>query len=410
MVAQDQHDWLLTHRLPDKTPTDYQNPGYSRARALDPEMADNYVAHTMIADPLADAAIDALSSMKRSESSQLIAACMDSTDGKNLPDAPSAVHAFFDHAATPPDWLDLSALAPGVRMFHRNSQLVLGGMVAGVLVEGFTTNISKSFFITGRLRDQGVRRLQQNNRHMLEIFFPGGLERFGDGWKLSVRIRLVHAQVRHLLVGSEDWETDAWGTPLSAAHTGYALAAFSARLLKHMRGLGARFNKEEAASFMAGWRYSGYLMGIPESILFQDEAEALKLFDIGAMCEPKPSATSLVLANSVVNSAPLVVGIGVGDPAERQNLAKYIYKVSRSLIGNSLADKLNYPKQSTFGVLLRFRVQTMFSRIMSKLFPKYSRKNNYAKFTSYLSGTVFDDDGIRYMMPDQVYAEESSSW
>ncbi len=410
MALNDQHDWLLNKQLPDNTPSDYQHSGYSRARALDPEMADNYVSHTMVRDPLADAAIKALSSMKRSESNKLTAAFMDNTNGKDLPDAPLAVHEFFDHAKKPPDWLDLSALAPGVRMFHRNSQLVLGGMVAGVLVEGFTTNISKSFFITGRLRDQGVRRLQQNNRHMLEIFFPSGLERFGDGWKLSVRIRLVHAQVRHLLEDSEDWDADAWGVPLSAAHTGYALAAFSARLLKHMRSLGARYNKEEAASFMAGWRYSGYLMGIPESILFHDEKSALKLFDIGALCEPEPSATSLVLANSVVNSAPLVVGIGIDDPAERQQLAKYIYKVSRTLIGKSLADQLNYPKQSTFGVLLRFRFQTMFTRILAKMFPKYSRKNNYSKFTSYMSGTVFDDEGIKYLMPDQVYAEQSSSW
>ena len=96
-------------------------------------------------------------------------------------------------------------------MFHRNSQLVLGAFVGGVLVEGFSTNIGKSFYITGRLRDQGVRRLKQNNRHMVEIFMPGGLERDGDGWKLSVRIRLVHAQVRHLLNNSSEWEGGGMG-------------------------------------------------------------------------------------------------------------------------------------------------------------------------------------------------------
>ena len=258
-------------------------------------------------------------------------------------------------------------------MFHRNRKMVVGGMLAGVLVEGFSTNISESFFITGRLRDQGVRRLQQNNRHMVEIFFPGGLERFGDGWKLSFRIRLVHAQVRHLLMNSEEWDDDAWGIPLSAAHTSYAISAFSARLLKHMRSLGASYSKEEAASFMLTWRYSGYLMGIPETILFHDEAEALKLFEIGTMCEPEPDAGSIVLANSLVNSAPLVVGID--DPEERQRLAKYVYKVSRSLIGDSLANQLNYPKQSTFGVLLWFRFQAWYDHIRLRFFPKIARKS-----------------------------------
>ena len=38
---------------------------------------------------------------------------------------------------------------------------------------------------------------------------------------------------------------------MSAAHLGYAIAAFSARLLLHMKTLGARYTDEEYASFMA---------------------------------------------------------------------------------------------------------------------------------------------------------------
>ena len=370
-------------------------------------MAECYLAHTLIGDPLADAAVKALSSLKRSETAQLIGAFMHS-NGEGLPDAPPEMLALFEHVTTQPDWLELSALNPGILMFHRNRNMVVGGMLAGVLVEGFTTNISESFFITGRLRDQGVRRLQQNNRHMVEIFFPGGLERYGDGWTLSFRIRLVHAQVRSLLMNSDEWDEDRWGTPLSAAHVGFAISAFSARLLLHMRRLGASYTKEEAASFMLAWRYSGYLMGIPEAILFCDEAEALKLFEIGSMCEPAPDSASIVLANSLVNSAPLVVGID--DPVDRQKLAKYVYKVSRSLIGDSLANQLNYPKQSTFGVLLWFRFQAWCDRIRSRFLPKIARKNNFANFTTLLSGSRYDDEGITYDLPDHVYAEESSDW
>ena len=31
----------------------------------------------------------------------------------------------------------------------------------------------------------------------------------------------------------------------------------------HMESLGAKFSEEERESFLAVWRYSGYLMGIP---------------------------------------------------------------------------------------------------------------------------------------------------
>ena len=390
------------------TPTDYENPGYAQACALDPEMAENYVAHTMIGDSLADAAVEALSKLKRSESNRLISAYMSPPDGKDLPDAPSEVRALFDDVMSPPDWLDVPALTAGIHMFHRNRKTVVAGMLAGVLVEGFSTNISESFFITGRLRYQGVRRLQQNNRHMVEIFIPGGMETYGDGWRLSFRIRLVHAQVRYLLNNSSDWDVSALGVPLSAAHCGYAITAFSARLLKHMRSLGAVFSEEEAASFMATWRYSGLLMGIPQSILFEGEEDALKLYDIGTMCEPEPSASSVVLANSLVNSAPLVVGID--DPVEGKKLSQYVYKVSRALIGDPLADQLNYPKQSTFGVLPWFRVQARYDRFTSRFLPKIDRKSNVSNFTTLMSGSWYHDEGITYDLPDHVYAEESSKW
>ncbi len=391
-----------------RTPTDYDNPGYARAFEFEPVMAENYLAHTMIGDPLADAAVEVLSKRKRSESSQLISAYMRVADGEEPPDAPPEVHALFEDAMAPPDWLDLPSLAAGIHMFHRNRKMVVAGMLAGVLVEGFSTNISESFFITGKLRDQGVRRLQQNNRHMVEIFLPGGMGPHGDGWKLSFRIRLVHAQVRYLLKNSEEWDEDALGVPLSAAHVGYAITAFSARLLKHMRSLGANFSDEEAASFMATWRYSGHLMGIPESILFRGEEDSLKLYEIGTMCEPEPGASSVVLANSLVNSAPLVVGIN--DSAEGQKLSRYVYKVSRALIGDTLANQLNYPKQSTFGVLPWFRVQARYERFMSRFLPKIARKSNVSNFTTLLSGSWFHDEGITYHLPDHVYAEESSEW
>ena len=291
-----------------KIPSDY-NLGYERAAKLGNGVASNYLAHTLVGDPLAEKMVDDLEELGPSKSWRLIEAAMQEEDEDALRDAPASLREFFDYSATPPAWLDYSEFAPAVRMFHRNSGVILAAFVAGVLIEGFTTNIAKSFFITGRVRDQGVRRLGQNNRHMIEIFFPGGLYRQGDGWKLSVRIRIIHARVRHLLRNSEEWNAEAWGTPISTAHLGFAISAFSARLLKHMRTLGAVFSDEEGESFMAVWRYTGHLMGIPETILFRNEEEALKLYDLGIMCEPDVPIESVVMAHSLVNSAPLIAGM-----------------------------------------------------------------------------------------------------
>ena len=393
-------------------PTD-NAPGYEKARKIDSEMATNYVAHLSMADPRADSLMEELNDLDRGVMADFLRAGFDN-DEEALNGAPIALREFFRDISVPPEWLSEADFAPGIRMFHRNSRIILASFVAGVLIEGFMTNIAKSFFITGRVRDQGVRRLQQNNRHLVESFLPGGLDREGDGWKLSVRLRIIHAQVRRLLNGSNDWDAEAWGVPISAGHLGFAITAFSARLLRHMKRLGASYSEEESVSFMAAWRYVGYLMGIPETILFRDEAEANRLFEVGGMCEPAPGFESISMANSLINSAPLLAEMT--DPEVRRKFSKYIYGVSRAVIGNKSAEQLKYPRTSTIGVLAWFRVQqryeAMMRNTMLRKIPLLSRIDRavYDQFSDLLVVSAFDEAGISYGLPDHIYNEQSSEW
>ena len=362
----------------------------------------------MVADPVCDEMMSQLAAVPEREADRLIWAAIEDPDDPALKDAPPAVHAFIEELETIPDWVDFDGFVGGIRTFHRDSSACLAAMLGGVLVEGFTTTIAKSFFITGRLRDQGVRRLRQNNRHMIEILLPGGLETRGDGWRLSVRIRLVHAKVRQLFDYSDEWDTPAWGVPISAAHVGFALTAFSARMLQHMKSLGAAYDDDERDSFMAVWRYSGHLMGVPETILYDDYADALELFRIGGLCEPEPGMESIVMASSLVNSAPVVAGITV--PAERRKLARYIFTVSRAMIGGSVADKLQYPSGRTAGVLPWFRMQRRYHRFLNSRLPRLSRESNFTAFNQLLEVSALQGLNIDYKLPDHVHAEESRRW
>ena len=388
-------------------PSDYVE-GYQRARLLNPELADKYVAHHLIADPEADAVIQELGAMDHRESAMIIRAVMDNPGGSVLTNSPQSLQNLVATLDNPPDWVDYNDFLPASRMFLRNARIILAAFVGGTLVEGFSTNISKSFFITGRLRDQGVRRLMQNNRHMLESFLPGGLTRSGDGLKLSLRLRLVHAQVRKLMLESDEWDTEAWGAPLSSAHLGMAICGFSARLLYHMKRLGARYNEEESRSFMAVWRYTGWIMGIPESILFTDEEDALEIYRIGRACEPEPGMEAIVMAHALVNSAPLVVGIR--NPRERQKLANYVFRISRAVIGAEMGDKLQYPKTPVFGVLPFFRIQSRYHDFLARWIPWIAQDDNFTQFTGLLEAANVEETDIHYGMPDHVYSENSTPW
>ena len=387
------------------TPSAYVD-GYARARAVDRETADNYIRHITIGDPELDPVMEELADLPQDDMHRFITAGID-RQAEILRNAPRALRDFFERIDDAPTWVDYEAFRPGVRAFIANAVLILAAFVAGTLIEGFATHISKSFFLTGRVIDRGVRRLRQNNRHQVEIFYPEGLRRENDGWKLSVRIRFVHAQVRRLLASSRDWDMDAWGPPISAANLGYAIACFSARTLVHSAALGARYGPEEREGYCAIWRYAGYLMGIPETILYTTEEEARHMFRIGFLCEPDPTDESVVMANALINSAPLIAGIS--KPAERKALvANLIYPISRALVGSELADQLRFPartKLKSLRTLYLYRLDAWLKRSIPGVF-----KKSESTLETVFKASLYDPAGIAYNLPDHVDADLSSHW
>ena len=193
---------------------------------------------------------------------------------------------------------------------------------------------------------------------------------------------------------------------ISAAHLGFAISVFSKRLLDYSLLVGARFSKEENSSVLAIWRYAGYLMGIPETILYTNSAAAERIYKIGYMCEPPPDADSIAVANTLIQSIPSVAG--VTDPVERDNVVALAYRLSRALLGNELADQFEYPKASAMQgpiTLFSFRMKQRILRILKRR--QIVRSEN---FTQLLQISVYDDEGLSYKMPDHVYASKSTKW
>ncbi len=384
-----------------KIPTAYAEK-YTNARRTDPVAVDNYLRHTGIGDPELDPIMEELSDMPPAELHRFIGAGIEGHD-HILRAGPEPLREFFKNLEEP-SWLDYDALRPGIRAFHKNVDLMLVAFVTGVLVEGFSTLIAKSFNITGRVAST-KRRLQQNNRHMMDIFFPGGLQRNGDGWKLSARIRFVHTRIRTLLAKSDDWDHEAWGTPVSAAHLGFAISVFSKRLLEYSMLVGSQFTREEQKSVLDVWRYAGYVMGIPESILYASAADAERIYEISYLCEPPPDADSITVANMLIQAIPSVAD--VTEPAEQEKLVRLAYRLSRALIGERLARAFDFPRKPPWEVGTLFQYRTK-QRVLRRLAGSQRLRAN--NFTQLLQISVYDDDGLSYRMPDHVHTAKSLNW
>ena len=382
-----------------QVPTAYAEP-YAKARSHDEALADIYIKHTTLGDPELDPVMEELAALPPGDLHRFIRAGVEEQD-EVLRKAPQPLREFFNNLEEP-EWLDYEAFRPGIRAFHANVDLMLVAFVTGVLVEGFSTMIAKSFNITGRVAST-KRRLQQNTRHMMDVFFPGGLYRNGDGWKLSMRIRIIHSRIRALLNKSEEWNHEAWGAPVSAAHLGLAIAVFSKRLLEYSLKVGANFTEEEKDSVLDVWRYTGFVMGIPETILYTDAEAATRIYKVGYLCEPPPDPDSVAVANMLIQAIPTVADIT--DPKEQAELTTLAYRLSRALIGRERAEQFEFPKTPVLGTLFLYRMKQRYLRLV-----KNSQLVRSENFTQLLQISVYDEDGLSYRMPNHVHTSESIEW
>ena len=141
--------------------------------------------------------------------------------------------------------------------------------------------------------------------------------------------------------------------------------------MEHVASLGGDFTQEEREAYVHVWRYSGLLMGIPEEVLFHDEASALRMFDVGRMCEPPPGLDAIIMANSLINSAPMVIGIT--EPVQRQKLADFAYRISRGLIGDEIADAFRFPRGKRL-TLPVYRLRNRLERLVFQVAARTARE------------------------------------
>lgn len=382
--------------------------GYEAARKVDRAFADLYVRYTVIGDPSGDEVVAELAERYTpGEVHGIVARALDSPG--NVPkDLPACIRSFVAELADAPEWFDERLAAAATRGFLRNSDMVLGALVGGAIIEGFSTLISKSFRIRSRIVENGVRRLKQNLAQLLDQYMPGGILPGGDGWRLSIRIRLIHAQARRLIRQTEEWDESEYGLPLSTAHMLLGAAAFSGRLMQHVERLGGDMSAEEKEGYVHVWRYAGMLMGVPEPIMFQDYASSVNSFRIGALCEPPPDQDSTIMANSIVNSAPIVLGITEAEA--RRSMAAYMYQVSRELIGNDLADELRYPPARLIKELPFLRLRNFGDQMLRRAIPRLAARRSRVRFSQMFAVADLGQFEHSFSLPTSVFDEESREW
>src|SRR5262249_45380639 len=153
-------------------------------------------------------------------------------------DAPEPLRALLAELDHVPFWVDRERCALGGATFLRCR---LGFVALGCLslprIYSWPVG-NKPLVLSGRLVHQAASRLKETTRFVYAVCQPDGLARYGEGFKLIVKVRLIHAQVRALLRESGAWEAAAWGTPIDQCHLAGTNLLFSLGALDGLKRLG----------------------------------------------------------------------------------------------------------------------------------------------------------------------------
>ena len=322
----------------DRLPSAYSSPGGAEAAHV--ARAGKYTDFLWRTDPPADAVMQEFARMREGEWRALLDLAL-AKGIANVPDAPKALHALFEQLEYIPFWVDRERCNLGGATFLRcRLGFAVLAMLSLPVIYSWPAG-NKALALSGQLMHRASQRLKDTTRYVFAVCQPEGLSRFSEGFAMTVRVRLIHAQVRRLLLESGQWQTDAWGAPINQCHMAGTNLMFSVGVLDGLTRLGYRFERVEREALIHLWRYVGYLLGVEPELLIADEFEGHRLLDLMFAFEPEPDDDSRSLVDALMQTSfEYVRGFRVG----RLCTVNLCYGMSQALIGPEHAKALRYPK------------------------------------------------------------------
>jgi hypothetical protein len=304
--------------------------------------AEKYAQFLWRTDPFAEAVMDEFARMPESKGRALLELAL--VKGiEAVPDAPEALRALFRQLECTPIWVDRDRCNLGGATFLRcRLGFVPLAMLALPIIYSWPAG-NKPLALSGQLVHRASQRLKDTARYVFAVCQPDGLSRFSEGFAMTVRVRLIHAQVRKLLLESGQWRSETWGAPINQCHMAGTNLMFSVGVLDGLTRLGYRFERVEREALVHLWRYAGYLLGVEHELLIADEFEGHRLLDLMFAFEPQPDDDSRALVDALMQTSFTYVR---SFKAARWCTVNLCYGISRALIGDEQAAALRFPKTS----------------------------------------------------------------
>jgi hypothetical protein len=256
-----------------------------------------------------------------------------------------ALEDYAGAALALPEWADLAKIARAETLFMDMSMTSCTLLFCASLPECYVIpELAGVLHAAGQLEQHTDYRIRSTAAMIFPVMMHGGLAGAGGGVAQAMKVRLIHATIRHLMlrgapadaVGdgaarvvpprdvqgpglhhalyAKGWDVGQNGLPCSQEELAYTLLTFGYVFLRGLRRLGIGLPDADEQAYLHTWNVLGHLLGIERALMADTMEQAEELFarmqargrSVSFRPDPRP-ALGAALLQAMENEIPLAL-------------------------------------------------------------------------------------------------------
>ncbi len=295
---------------------------------------------SFIGDPEADEVIRDLFATGQVESASTLLQALVHNTTPPPGAAPESVRNYLMSERKLPHWAEHDLMTDGQKTFSKYCTQISLALYCSVLAEGYLHwRMAHLLDVTGRMETDYQRRISETVQLVLDVMEPGGFGAGGSGIATVLRVRLMHAAIRHLVL--EGAKTDPslwrpeWGVPISQEDLRSVVLGYSVVVIDDLKALGITLTPEEEFGYFHTWLVVGHFIGVETEYLPATVEEGRKLYELTREKYYRKTPAALRLEKALIETVQKAVPGAMYDMP-----IQYI----RCFIGDEYADLLEVPR------------------------------------------------------------------
>jgi hypothetical protein len=278
-------------------------------------------------------------------------------DGEPSRLLPEDIRSYMKIASALPPWRDPRAIAEAEAFFLlyglASSTLLACASLPQCYVMKYGTEV---LAYTKFLQVDPSRRIRETAQMVMDVMCPRGLEPGGRGVRATMKVRVMHAIVRHMIEHdprarpnpSDPALRAKFGMPINQEDMAYTLMTFSYVVVEGFRTMGYAMTGSQRDAYIHCWNVVGHLMGIRGELLPAGFTDAEELFTAIRRRQHGQSEAGRRLTAALLEALENAIPGRLHDPMPAA--------LTRRLVGDATADSLGVARARG---LTRLRLQLL---------------------------------------------------